>query len=315
MKKILLIGAGEIAHEYVRALFALGVKDIHVMSRTMASAEAFCETWDLMPAQANDNAFLPARARYYDGIIVASPVRTLLPYIEVLADAGARRVLVEKPVGLRASDLDGFLTKYPDAPVTVALNRLFFPSIAALREKLSTEPVRSAEFSFTEWVHRIAPEKYSSDVLERWGAANCIHVIATAFDLIGMPRELDARTSGAGDIEWHPAGSNFVGSGVTETGALFSYSSDWMSAGRWSLTIRTARGAYKLEPMEQLSFCPKGSVNYEVLVPNWAGSTKCGFVEMVSHWMSAPGPDVRVSLPRLRQHLAVVGSILYGEAP
>ncbi|MDO8877148.1 MAG: Gfo/Idh/MocA family oxidoreductase [Pseudolabrys sp.] len=312
--KILLIGAGEIAHEYVRAFVALGVKDIHVMSRTAASAEAFCKTWDLTPAPAHGRGYIAAHAASYDGVVIASPVETLLPYLNDLAEAGAKRILVEKPVALRAQELDAFLARYPDAPVMVALNRLFFPSVEALRQHLRTEPVRSAEFSFTEWVHRIQPEKYSPEVLARWGAANCVHVIATAFDLTGAPRKLAVQVGGGSDIAWHPAGSNFAGSGVTETNALFSYAADWMSAGRWSLTIRTARGSYQLEPMEQLTFCPKGSVTREVLVPNWAGPTKCGFVEMLTHWMSTPAADPRFGLARLRQHLAAVGAILYSEA-
>jgi len=309
--KILLIGAGAIAHEYVRAFLALGVKDIHVLSRSAASAEAFCKTWDLTPARGRDH--IAADAASYDGVVIASPVETLLPYLNELAAAGARRILVEKPVALRAPELDAFLAEYPDAPVMVALNRLFFPSVEALRLRLQSEPVRSAEFSFTEWVHRIEPEKYRPEVLTRWGAANCIHVIATAFDLIAAPRKLVAQVGGGADIPWHPAGSNFAGSGVTETNALFSYSADWMSAGRWSLTIRTARGSYQLEPMEQLTFCPKGSIAREVVVPNWAGPTKCGFVEMLAHWLSAPTPDPRFGLSRLREHLIAVGAILYGE--
>lgn len=312
--KILLIGAGEIADEYVRAFFALGVKNIHVMSRTAVSAEAFCKTWKLAATPAHSRDYIAAHARDYDGVVVASPVETLLPYLFDLAAAGAKRILVEKPVALRAQKLDAFLAEHRTAPVMVALNRLFFPSVETLRRQLQAEPVRSAEFSFTEWVHRIQPEKYSPAVLARWGAANCIHVIATAFDLIGAPRKLSAQVAGAADIAWHPAGSNFAGSGVTDADALFSYSADWMSAGRWSLTVRTARGSYQLEPMEQLTFCPKGSVTREVVVPNWAGATKCGFVEMLTHWMSAPAPDPRFGIARLRGHLAAVGAILYGES-
>ena len=96
--KILLIGAGAIAHEYVRAFFALGVKNIHVMSRTAASAEAFCKKWDLTATPGHGRDYIAAHAASYDGVVVASPVETLLPYLWDLTEAGARRILVEKPV-------------------------------------------------------------------------------------------------------------------------------------------------------------------------------------------------------------------------
>lgn len=311
--KMLLIGAGGIAQEYVKVLRVLGVGQIDVLSRRTESAEAFRQAWGSARAFGGGQETLPGIARDYDAVIVASPVETLLPYLRDLLQLGATKVLVEKPVALSAPVLDRFLADHPDAPVMVALNRLFFPSVQELRRRLVHEPARSAEFSFTEWVHRINTEQYQPEVLARWGAANCIHVTSTVFDLIGMPRVLNGQRGGAGDISWHPAASIFAGSGVSSTGAPFSYGSDWGSAGRWSITVRTALGSYHLEPMEALAFCPKGSVSREILVPAWSGETKCGFAEMLEHWLKSDEVDPRYGLKRLRDHLAVVDSILYGE--
>jgi len=311
--KMLLIGAGGIAQEYVKALRKLGVGQIDVLSRRKELAEAFRQTWSLGRAFGGGQETLPGIARDYDAAIVASPIETLLPYLRDLLQLGATKVLVEKPVALSAPELDPFLADHAGAPVMVALNRLFFPSVQELRRRLVQEPVRSAEFSFTEWVHRINTEQYRPEVLARWGAANCIHVTSTVFDLIGMPRVLNGQRGGAGDIAWHPAASIFAGSGVSSTGALFSYGSDWGSAGRWSVAVRTSAGSYHLEPMEALAFCPKGTVTRDVLLPAWSGDTKCGFVEMLRYWLQTDVIDERYGLRRLRDHLAVVDRILYGE--
>lgn len=311
--KILIVGAGAMAREYVKALRLLGIGEIDVLSRREQSAEALKQEFDLGRAFCGGRESLPGIVRSYDGVIVASPAETLLSYLRDLAAMGFGTVLVEKPVALRAEELDAFLTEYGDFPAMVALNRLFFPSVQKLRRHLQDDPVRSADFSFTEWVHRIDTTQYAPEVLANWGAANCIHVIATVFDIIGMPRSLSAHRGGAGEIAWHPAGSIFTGSGVSDIGALFSYSSDWGSAGRWTITIRTARGSYHLEPMESLAFCPKGSVTRELLVPPWSAETKCGFVEMLQHWVQSGNPDPRFSLQRMSSHLRVVGAILYGD--
>lgn len=311
--KMLLIGAGGIAQEYVKALRTLGVGQIDVLSRRKESAEAFRQTWSLGRAFGGGQETLPGIARDYDAVIVASPIETLLPYLRDLLQLGVAKLLVEKPVALSALELDPFLADHADAPVMVALNRLFFPSVQELRRRLLGEPVRSAEFSFTEWVHRIDTGQYRPEVLARWGAANCIHVTSTVFDLIGMPQVLNGQRGGAGGIAWHPAASIFAGSGVSSTGALFSYGSDWGSAGRWTITVRTSLGSYHLEPMEALAFCPKGTVSRAVLVPAWSGETKCGFAGMLEYWLKTDEIDPRFGLNRLRDHLAVVDSILYGE--
>jgi predicted dehydrogenase len=302
------------AREYVKALRVLGIGEIDVLSRSEASAQALKQECRLGQAFFGGRDSLPQIARAYDGVIVASPAETLMLYLNDLATIGVRKVLIEKPVALRVEELDMFFANHGSFPGMVALNRLFFPSIATLHQLLQDEPVRSADFSFTEWIHRMDPSQYAPEVLAKWGAANCIHVIATAFDLIGMPRTLSAQRGGTVEIPWHPAGSIFTGSGVSDTGALFSYSSDWGSAGRWSITARTSRGSYHLEPMESLSFCPKGSVTREVVVAPWAGETKCGFTEMLQHWLQSESPDQRYSLSRLRRHLNAVDAILYGGA-
>jgi predicted dehydrogenase len=311
--KILLIGAGGIAQEYVKVLHLLGVGSIDVLSQRKETAEAFRQTWGLERAFGGGLETLPDIAMGYDAAIVASPIETLLPYLRNLLQLGVNKVLVEKPVALSTPALDTFLTEYAETPVMVALNRLFFPSVQELRRRLIEEKVRSAEFSFTEWVHRINTEQYQPEVLARWGAANCIHVTSTVFDLIGMPRVLNGERGGAGDIDWHPAASIFAGSGISSTGAVFSYGSDWGSAGRWSITVRTALGSYHLEPMEALAFCRKGTVSLEAIVPVWVGETKCGFMEMLEYWLKSNVIDPRFGLRRLRDHLAVVDQILYGE--
>lgn len=310
---MLLIGAGGIAQEYMRALKLIGVDRIDVLSRRRESAEGLQQTWNSGRAFGGGQEMLTRIAHDYDAAIVASPIETLLPYLRGLVRLGVTKVLVEKPVALSALQLDEFLAGYTGARVMVALNRLFFPSVQELRHRLLDEEVRSAEFSFTEWVHRIDTAQYGPAVLARWGAANCIHVTSTVFDLIGMPRILHAQRGGSGDIAWHPAAAIFAGSGVSSTGALFSYGSDWGSAGRWSITVRTSLGSYHLEPMEALAFCPKGSLSREVLVPLWSGDTKCGFAEMLQYWLATDKPDERFGLLRLRDHLAVVDSIIYGE--
>lgn len=79
-------------------------------------------------------------------------------------------------------------------------------------------------------MHTINFNNNQTDVYERWGIANSLHVISMANDLIGLPKEMQSYRFGK--LDWHPSGDRFVGSGVlptrisrspiTRTGALLA---------------------------------------------------------------------------------------------
>jgi hypothetical protein len=305
--KILLVGAGGIAPEYVKALRAVGVQNIDVLARTKTSAQKLVQDWQLGQAFSGGVDTLATIAKKYDGVALASSIESLLPLMKVLADCGAQKVMVEKPVALSSQELRAFIAAHPQFEASVALNRVYFPSVSLLREHMKNEEVTSAAFSFTEWVHRIDANAYSARELARWGASNCIHVIATAFDLIGMPKELHSVIGGKSTIAWHPAGAVFSGSGWSSKDIPFSYQSDWRSAGRWWLSVSTTRGRYDLMPMEGVTFTERGTVAPQVLMAPYAGETKCGFEPMLRAWLEPEGHVV--GLKELVFHLEAIEAI------
>jgi hypothetical protein len=177
-----------------------------------------------------------------------------------------------------------------------------------MKEILESQELTSVEFSFTEWVHRIDQNKFSINELNLWGVSNCIHVIATVFNIIGAPQKLNSYVTGKDGIEWHPSGSVFVGSGITEKGVSFSYSSDWLSAGRWSITFRTKDGSYQLSPMEALTFCPKGTIQEIEIIENWSGNIKCGFEKMLENWINEE-KDALISISDLKDYVEIIENI------
>ncbi|WP_337996585.1 Gfo/Idh/MocA family oxidoreductase [Oleispirillum naphthae] len=312
---LLIIGAGEIGREYAKTVRHLGIGDVDILSRRADPAEALRREFGFHRAFGGDFARLPEIIGRYDRIIVAAPVDTLSRYLTSLAELTRAPVLVEKPAALTAAELAAHIDCHPQQNAMVALNRLFYPSVLTLRQRLSDDPVLSADFSFTEWLHRIDLTRYASPVLARWGIANSIHVLSTVFDIIGHPVTLHAEVSGAGRIAWHPSGTVFAGSGRSEAGILFSYASNWISAGRWSAAFRTEKGSYHLEPFEGLSFCPKGRIDREEIEPVWGGELKCGFEGMVRGWLSGEKIDERFGLPQMLRHLTTAERIIYPDKP
>lgn len=64
-----------------------------------------------------------------------------------------------------------------------------------------------------------------------------------------------------GGASWHPSGTVFSGAGVTSSNALFSYSANWDSAGRWWVEFLTKENRYIMKPLEKLFVQKRGSVS------------------------------------------------------
>lgn len=312
-KSVLVIGAGLIGSEYVKLLHQRGGADIHVLTRTEASAVRVKAQPGVRETHWGGNQRLAEIADGFDRFIIAVPVDDLMPVLRVVAaKRPGAEILVEKPVSLDSAGLRSFIADHPDAKVLAALNRQFFPSVETLRRILRDDPALSGRFCFTEWVHRIPLDMFSQATLRRWGVANSIHLISTFFELLGHPESLFPVVGGA--LPWHPSGARFYGAGTAADAVPFAYDADWESGGRYSIEIFTARGSYSMKPLHELRFTPRGEVEDVVVEPIYAGATKCGFEGLVGAFMGTDDEmRRRLALPNLLRHIETVESIFgYG---
>ena len=261
---VLLVGAGPMAQAYAAALRGLGAPH-EALCRSEASAEKFrsvtgspCRAGGLEALLARDGA--PAMA------IVAAPVADLAGCAARLIEAGCVSILVEKPGGTTAADVSRLaaLAAGRGARVHVAYNRRYYASVRKAREMIAEDGgVTSFTFEFTELGDRVGALPYPAEVLANWELANSTHVIDTAFFLGGAPARIEAMTAGA--LAWHPRCARYAGHGVTEAGALFSFSADWDAPGRWGIEINTRQNRLVLRPMETLQRQRRGSFALEAV--------------------------------------------------
>ncbi|MBI2870530.1 MAG: hypothetical protein HYY14_02340 [Candidatus Omnitrophica bacterium] len=247
-----VIGYGHMGSQYVRALRALGVGHIRVISRspgplkelgTLKNVDTFSGGYEGMSAH----------ARKDEVGVVAAPLSLLPGAVEKLVLLGFRRLLIEKPVALSSSEIDALAVDLEEKGVEAyaAYNRVVYPSVLEARARAGRDGgITSCFYTFTEMIKPDWPDRFSATELSRWGIANSMHVISLAHRLIGMPSEWKAHR--AGSLSWHPSGSVFVGSGRSEQGIPFAYHADWGSKGRWSVEIHTSAASYCLCPLEKL---------------------------------------------------------------
>jgi predicted dehydrogenase len=264
-KKVLIIGAGWMAEQYCIALVQMGIKDVCVLSLSEKSAKRCYDKFGFQPYHGGYERCLPDLGTF-DLVIVATPVHELRPAVMRAIDCGNKNILVEKPGSLYSTELFDWAKHSDDrhAKIRVAYNRLVYPNLWKLKDLTKLEGgITSCRYTFTELVHTINFNNNRTDVYERWGIANSLHVISMAHDLIGLPKEM--KSYQFGKLDWHPSGDRFVGTGITKENIPFSYHADWGSAGRWGIEIMTSQNAYRLIPLEQIYRCKKGAFAWELI--------------------------------------------------
>lgn len=261
---LLLIGTGPMAEGYAAVMQSLG-QPFTVVGRGEASAARFAAATGVEAVTGGLARFLQEQdISVFKSAVVATGTESLMSCVGALAGTGITKILVEKPAAISIEELlesRSFLESC-SASIYVAYNRRYYASVLeSLRLIEEDGGLQSIHFEFTEWAHRIEPLQKAPGVKENWFFANSTHVVDLAFYLGGEPVNWKAYSK-KGITTWHEK-VNFAGAGVTSEEVLFSYLSNWESAGRWSLELLTRNRRIYLKPLEQLFIQPKGSLKAE----------------------------------------------------
>ena len=254
-----LIGAGQMAQDYVQVLKALQTP-FKVIGRGKNSASAFESAMEI-PVQTGGIEKALQKEPPPETAIVAVGVEQLASVSSKLLQAGTKRILLEKPGGMNLKELQKLLLEAQSqhAKVWLAYNRRFYEATRTAQQIIHEDGgVTSCHFEFTEWSHKIRKLEGKKDIKAVWLLANSTHVVDLAFHLCGWPSSWQSWS--AGTLDWHPAAARFSGAGVTEQGVLFSYFADWEAPGRWGVEVLTRNNRLILRPMEQLQLTPLGSL-------------------------------------------------------
>ena len=260
-KSVLILGAGWMARQYAISLKEMNVKDVTIFSRNKERTTSLCNEFKFKPFFGNPEEIL-SKISEKDLTIVSTSVSSLIQMTKLAVKNGQKNILIEKPGSLYYNKLLELQKISENIRVRIAYNRLTYPNLHKLKALVLKEGgISSCNFTFTEKIESIDFKKENSDIYSRWGISNSLHIISMVFDLIGFPQESLFYQSGK--LEWHPTGSIFVGSGLTENNIPFSYHADWGSSGRWGIEIMTKKNAYRLISLEELFTCPKNSFDWK----------------------------------------------------
>jgi len=261
MKQLILIGTGPMAVDYTRVLQAMNI-NFSVVGRGASSARSFKEKTGVNAYIGGVESYLADQHMEYGfSAIIATGAESLMSTLQTVLNAGAANILIEKPGAISIAELIASeqQLKPHEGKIFVAYNRRFYASVREAFRLINEDGgLKSMHFEFTEWAHKIEPLQKAPGVKENWFFANSTHVVDLAFFFAGIPSSWETFYK-TGGISWHTY-TNFAGAGITNKGVLFSYISNWESAGRWAIELLTDKRRIYLKPLEGIAVQPKGSI-------------------------------------------------------
>ena len=271
MNKILLIGTGYMAKEYLKILQFMGT-DFTVLGNSKKSCEAFYKE-TIVEAKPGSIKNIK-NIKDFNFAINAASSDQLYKINLFLIENEIKNILCEKPGANNIEELENLNLVLLEKKLNffIAYNRRFYSSVNKLMELIEIDGgVESFYFDFTEWESTVLEAVKNKSILKNWFVVNSLHVVDLAFFICGSPIKINSHVMG--ESFWHKP-MVFSGSGITNKDALFSYNANWNSAGRWGIEINTKLNKYILRPLEELKFICKGSTEINVISINSEMDTK-----------------------------------------
>tara|TARA_B100000029_G_scaffold505638_1_gene586656 strand:+ start:5348 stop:6295 length:948 start_codon:yes stop_codon:yes gene_type:complete len=249
---IWLIGPSDVAKDYLKVLYALKRPPV-VIGRSKRTSELFSNQTGIEVVPGGVVSALKSLEK--PDIAIVTVGRENLDKVALdLVNFGVKRILLEKPGGLKLQNLKKLERRAISNKISIhiAYNRRFYQSVLNLKKMILKEggPV-TCHFDFSERSKIVEKLNKEKIIKERWLLSNSSHVIDLFIHLCGYPEKLASNNSGS--LSWHSSSQNFSGSGITKDKVLFSYNSNWLSPGSWSLELTSKKRRYLLKPLETLN--------------------------------------------------------------
>lgn len=180
MKKILIIGAGKIAEEYLKVIKAKkNIITSCIFSRTYKKAYSLSQKYKIKNTFKNKEEIIK-NLNLFDAIIIAINIENnfeILKYCLTLK----KKILIEKPLALNFKKNKSILKFDKNAKdlISVAMNRRFFDSTIYLKKKISkySKKKRVVEVYDCQNERYFDKKKFHKEVRKNLMYANSIHLI------------------------------------------------------------------------------------------------------------------------------------------
>lgn len=247
--------------EYAKVLKARGL-NFTVVGRSQKSVDSFNSEMGLNAVSGGIEQWLKTGITTPKAIVAVT--EDMLGKVALaLIKYGVKDILIEKPGGFDGKEIAKVAkeAKRKKINIYIGYNRRFYSSALKAAEIIKDEGILSFNFDFTERSYVVEKLPQSDRIKKNWFLHNSTHVIDMAFFMCGWPKEI--KTHRKGKLKWHPAGSIYAGTGISDKNAVFSYHANWSSAGRWGVEVMTPKSKLIFRPLEKLQIQKYGSMSIE----------------------------------------------------
>lgn len=311
-RKLLVLGVGPMAQEYLQACRALSI-DATFVGRSLEGMSRFESKTGIRPV----SSLAEVRHEDFYAAVIAVNESSLSGVLIQVLRRGFERILVEKPGG---SSIDQFqsladeVSSYP-AKVFVAYNRRFYGTVEKLLQVSQADGgIVSIHFDFTERARQVEVLEKDQKTKEDWFFQNSSHVVDLVLHL--SPGFVIHQAHASGGLSWHPRASVFSGFGFSNRGVHITYNSVWGPSGGWEVIARSKSLRLVLKPLEALEVTQSDGTKVVYLeedLTQFPG--KAGLAGMLSAFLEEGELDPRlVSWSQQAKNLAVYQAILNGDA-
>lgn len=309
MEKIIIVGTGYMAKEYIKSLIHLK-KEFIVIGNTLQNCELIKKEFENITVIPNGlESYFNNNDMIFSHAIIATPIHLLDNHLEIILETGIKYILIEKPGGLNLDKMKYLSEKFKDRKIFVAYNRRFYPSVIKAKEIINNDGgVLSFTFNITELIHKIDLKKYQLNVLNKWFLCMTTHLIDLSFYLGGNPKEIMCYNTES--LNWHNS-AIFTGCGITENNIQFSYHGNWLSAGAWKLEIYTKNHLLIFSPLEELKIQKKGDNIINNITFN-NNNIKFGILEQVKIFLNDPENENLIEYSQHCQRIEKLYNIMAG---
>lgn len=250
MIKILIVGAGRIAENYISVINEFkNTKLIGIISKSKISSKKKAQKYKI-PYHGNSLKKMMEFIKPDIVIVCVTPTDTKKVCLNLLNYKCV--ILVEKPIGLSVKDSKKVLEKSKNSKgkIFVAFNRRFFSSTLMLLKKLKNNNNKRIVY-VSDQEDTIAAKKngHSKKVINNWMYANSIHLIDYfTFLCRGKITTVISKKIKINQNEYYKYAKILFSSGD-----IGFYNAYWNRPAPWKISVSSNDSYYQLYPIEKLS--------------------------------------------------------------
>lgn len=302
MYKIVIVGAGNMAKEYVHVINK--IKEFRILGVVSRKNESFNKIQSRIRYKIQKFKFKNLKKNKIDLILVAVSEENTLKILKRILDLNSI-VLCEKPIGINYSEFLDILETYKKRKklLFVALNRRYYSSINYLKNSIRTKNIN--KITITDQQDLILAKKIgkNKNVIKYWMYANSIHLI----DLINF-------FSSNSDYKilqkkvYKKLNKKIIKCTIQTKNIIFNYKSYWNINKRWEIK-GFGKKIYKLKPIEKIFEISKDNKIKELKISLKDIEFKPGLFLLMKKVLNFLKFKEKKNLVTLQDHLSTINLI------